>query len=118
MARTPVGHVGGLVDIQVNYLYLVGHCESACPCAPYNNKVEVNITLEQNHSCGPCQLDCKFGQLSIRRNVQYSLSKTASHLLLQAQRRDLANTLVIGLYPGPLGTEIVDNMVRVMMLLL
>jgi NAD(P)-dependent dehydrogenase (short-subunit alcohol dehydrogenase family) len=31
----------------------------------------------------------------------YSASRAASHSLTQAQRRDLKNTLVVGVYPGP-----------------
>lgn len=40
----------------------------------------------------------------------YSASKAASHSLTQAQRRDLKNTLVIGVYPGPIDTAMADGM--------
>lgn len=39
----------------------------------------------------------------------YSASKAASHSLTQAQRRDLKNTLVIGVYPGPIDTDALDG---------
>ena len=35
----------------------------------------------------------------------YSASKAAAHSLTQAQRRDFKNTLVIGVYPGPIDTD-------------
>eukprot|EP00522_Entomoneis_paludosa_P012631 CAMPEP_0172461730 /NCGR_PEP_ID=MMETSP1065-20121228/41563_1 /TAXON_ID=265537 /ORGANISM="Amphiprora paludosa, Strain CCMP125" /LENGTH=207 /DNA_ID=CAMNT_0013217153 /DNA_START=180 /DNA_END=799 /DNA_ORIENTATION=+ len=35
----------------------------------------------------------------------YSASKAAAHSLTQAQRRDLPESLVIGVYPGPIDTE-------------
>ena len=39
----------------------------------------------------------------------YSASKAASHSLTQAQRRDLKNSLVIGVYPGPIDTDMADG---------
>jgi len=39
----------------------------------------------------------------------YSASKAASHSLTQAQRRDLKNTLVVGVYPGPIDTDMADG---------
>ena len=39
----------------------------------------------------------------------YSASKAAAHSLTQAQRRDLKNTLVIGVYPGPIDTDMADG---------
>jgi NAD(P)-dependent dehydrogenase (short-subunit alcohol dehydrogenase family) len=39
----------------------------------------------------------------------YSASKAAAHSLTQAQRRDLSNTLVIGVYPGPIDTDMADG---------
>ena len=39
----------------------------------------------------------------------YSASKAAAHSLTQAQRRDLKNTLVIGVYPGPIDTDMIDG---------
>jgi short-subunit dehydrogenase len=35
----------------------------------------------------------------------YSVSKAAAHSLTQAQRRDLPSTLVVGVYPGPIETD-------------
>jgi NAD(P)-dependent dehydrogenase (short-subunit alcohol dehydrogenase family) len=40
----------------------------------------------------------------------YSASKAAAHSLTQAQRRDLLNTLVIGVYPGPIDTDMGDEL--------
>ena len=40
----------------------------------------------------------------------YSASKAASHSLTQAQRRDLPNSLVIGVYPGPIDTDLAVNL--------
>ena len=40
----------------------------------------------------------------------YSASKAAAHSLTQAQRRDLKNTLVIGVYPGPIDTAMADGL--------
>jgi NAD(P)-dependent dehydrogenase (short-subunit alcohol dehydrogenase family) len=39
----------------------------------------------------------------------YSASKAASHSLTQAQRRDLSNSLVIGVYPGPIDTAMAED---------
>jgi NAD(P)-dependent dehydrogenase (short-subunit alcohol dehydrogenase family) len=41
----------------------------------------------------------------------YSASKAAAHSLTQAQRRDLGNTtLVVGVYPGPIETDMSDGL--------
>jgi NAD(P)-dependent dehydrogenase (short-subunit alcohol dehydrogenase family) len=40
----------------------------------------------------------------------YSASKAAAHSLTQAQRRDLKDTLVIGVYPGPIDTDMADGL--------
>jgi NAD(P)-dependent dehydrogenase (short-subunit alcohol dehydrogenase family) len=37
--------------------------------------------------------------------ASYSASKAAAHSLTQAQRRELPNSLVIGVYPGPIDTD-------------
>lgn len=44
----------------------------------------------------------------------YSASKAACHSLTQAQRRDFPDSLVIGVYPGPIDTDMADgfNMVK------
>ena len=39
----------------------------------------------------------------------YSASKAASHSLTQAQRRDLPSTLVVGVYPGPIDTDLAED---------
>jgi short-subunit dehydrogenase len=39
----------------------------------------------------------------------YSASKAAAHSLTQAQRRDLSNSLVIGVYPGPIDTAMAED---------
>jgi len=39
----------------------------------------------------------------------YSASKAATHSLTQAQRRDLKNSMVVGVYPGPIDTEMAKN---------
>ena len=39
----------------------------------------------------------------------YSASKAAVHSLTQAQRRDFANTLVVGVYPGPIDTAMAED---------
>lgn len=40
----------------------------------------------------------------------YSASKAAMHSLTQAQRRDLAGSLVIGVYPGPIDTAMAEDL--------
>eukprot|EP00540_Astrosyne_radiata_P022861 CAMPEP_0116867372 /NCGR_PEP_ID=MMETSP0418-20121206/26580_1 /TAXON_ID=1158023 /ORGANISM="Astrosyne radiata, Strain 13vi08-1A" /LENGTH=238 /DNA_ID=CAMNT_0004503175 /DNA_START=611 /DNA_END=1323 /DNA_ORIENTATION=+ len=41
----------------------------------------------------------------------YSMSKAASHSLTQAQRRELADsTVVVGVYPGPIDTDMADDL--------
>jgi NAD(P)-dependent dehydrogenase (short-subunit alcohol dehydrogenase family) len=39
----------------------------------------------------------------------YVASKAAAHSLTQAQRRDFSNSLVIGVYPGPVDTAMTDG---------
>lgn len=39
----------------------------------------------------------------------YSASKAAAHSLTQAQRRDLSESLVIGVYPGPIDTDMAEG---------
>jgi NAD(P)-dependent dehydrogenase (short-subunit alcohol dehydrogenase family) len=39
----------------------------------------------------------------------YSASKAATHSLTQAQRRDLSKSLVVGVYPGPIDTDMADG---------
>jgi NAD(P)-dependent dehydrogenase (short-subunit alcohol dehydrogenase family) len=40
----------------------------------------------------------------------YSASKAALHSLTAAQRRDLKNSLVVGLYPGPIDTDMARDL--------
>jgi short-subunit dehydrogenase len=39
----------------------------------------------------------------------YSVTKAAAHSLTQAQRRDLPNSLVVGVYPGPIDTDMTKD---------
>jgi NAD(P)-dependent dehydrogenase (short-subunit alcohol dehydrogenase family) len=39
----------------------------------------------------------------------YSASKAAAHSITQAQRRDIPNSLVIGVYPGPIDTDMAKD---------
>jgi NAD(P)-dependent dehydrogenase (short-subunit alcohol dehydrogenase family) len=39
----------------------------------------------------------------------YGAAKAAAHALTQAQRRDLSNSLVIGVYPGPIDTNMIKH---------
>jgi NAD(P)-dependent dehydrogenase (short-subunit alcohol dehydrogenase family) len=41
--------------------------------------------------------------------ASYSASKAAAHSLTQAQRRELPNSLVIGVYPGPIDTDMAKD---------
>jgi NAD(P)-dependent dehydrogenase (short-subunit alcohol dehydrogenase family) len=40
----------------------------------------------------------------------YSASKAAAHSLTQAQRRDLPGSLVVGVYPGPVDTDMAKDL--------
>jgi NAD(P)-dependent dehydrogenase (short-subunit alcohol dehydrogenase family) len=40
----------------------------------------------------------------------YSASKAAAHSLTQAQRRDLPHSLVVGVYPGPIDTDMAKDL--------
>jgi NAD(P)-dependent dehydrogenase (short-subunit alcohol dehydrogenase family) len=40
----------------------------------------------------------------------YSASKAAAHSLTQAQRRELPNSLVVGVYPGPVATDMIKDL--------
>jgi NAD(P)-dependent dehydrogenase (short-subunit alcohol dehydrogenase family) len=40
----------------------------------------------------------------------YSASKAAAHSLTQAQRRDLPSALVVGVYPGPIDTDMAKDL--------
>jgi short-subunit dehydrogenase len=39
----------------------------------------------------------------------YSVTKAAAHSLTQAQRRELPNSLVVGVYPGPIDTDMAKD---------
>jgi NAD(P)-dependent dehydrogenase (short-subunit alcohol dehydrogenase family) len=47
--------------------------------------------------------------ISMPGGATYSASKAAAHSLTQAQRRDLPNSLVVGVYPGPIDTDMSDR---------
>jgi NAD(P)-dependent dehydrogenase (short-subunit alcohol dehydrogenase family) len=41
----------------------------------------------------------------------YGATKAAAHALTQVQRRDLFNSLVIGVYPGPIDTDMANGLI-------
>ena len=45
------------------------------------------------------------GIINMPFSATYSASKAAAHSLTQAQRRELKETLVVGVYPGPVETD-------------
>jgi short-subunit dehydrogenase len=45
------------------------------------------------------------GLVNFPAGATYSATKAAAHSLTQAQRRDLPNSLVVGVYPGPIDTD-------------
>ena len=47
--------------------------------------------------------------LSAPTGASYSASKAANHSITQAQRRDLPNTFVVGVYPGIIDTDMVEH---------
>jgi short-subunit dehydrogenase len=45
------------------------------------------------------------GLVNFPAGATYSATKAAAHSLTQAQRRDLPSSLVVGVYPGPIDTD-------------
>jgi NAD(P)-dependent dehydrogenase (short-subunit alcohol dehydrogenase family) len=100
-------------EIAINYIAPLSIVQSFAPFL--NSKTERSSTTATS-SCVAKQASGAIVNInSIASLVNfpgaatYSASKAASHSLTQAQRRDLPHFLVIGVYPGPIDTDMAEN---------
>jgi len=85
-------------ELQINYI------------APLRVTQSFAGTLAENGNAGVVNLASIASLINFPGFSTYSASKAAAHSLTQAQRRDFgAKTLVVGVYPGPIDTDMAEN---------
>ena len=100
-----LGDIGRIqMEMAVNYIGPLSIIQSF---APFLNK---NESTTSSKGSAIVNLNSISSLINFPGVATYSASKAASHSLTQAQRRDLPNSLVIGVYPGPINTEMAVNM--------
>jgi NAD(P)-dependent dehydrogenase (short-subunit alcohol dehydrogenase family) len=92
-------------EIAINYIAPLSIVQSF---APSLNKTESTSTSSKASAI--VNLNSIASLVNFPGAGTYSASKAASHSLTQAQRRDLPNCLVIGVYPGPIDTDLAVNL--------
>jgi short-subunit dehydrogenase len=90
-------------EIAINYIAPLAIVQSF---APVLNKIE---STTSSKASAIINLNSISSLVNIPQCGTYSASKAASHSLTQAQRRDLPNSLVIGVYPGPIDTYMTEG---------
>lgn len=90
---------GARLEMDVNYF------------GPMHLTREFAPVLAQNGGGAVVNINSISSHMNFPLGGTYSASKAAAHSLTQAQRRDLAphGTHVIGVYPGPIDTEMADD---------
>ena len=95
----PLGDVGAAaLEMRVNYTAPMLITKSFAPViAQHAKSAVVNVNSIASF-------------VNFPQGTTYAASKAASHSLTQAQRRELASagTLVVGVYPGPIDTDMAD----------
>jgi NAD(P)-dependent dehydrogenase (short-subunit alcohol dehydrogenase family) len=93
-----------LTEIQVNYIAPMAIGKSFAP-------VFANLkgTEEESRPSAFVNINSIASFVNFPIAGTYSASKAAAHSLTQAQRRDLNNSLVIGVYPGPIDTAMAED---------
>ena len=86
-------------EIAVNYIAPLSVVKSFAPVLQKNTNTTAVVNVNSIASL-----------VNFPQGGTYSASKAAAHSLTQAQRRDLPNSLVIGVYPGPIDTDMAQNL--------
>jgi NAD(P)-dependent dehydrogenase (short-subunit alcohol dehydrogenase family) len=101
-----LGDIGKVqMEMAINYIGPLSIIQSF---APFLNKTE-STTSTSSKGSAIVNLNSISSLVNFPGVATYSASKAASHSLIQAQRRDLPNSLVIGAYPGPIDTDLAIN---------
>jgi NAD(P)-dependent dehydrogenase (short-subunit alcohol dehydrogenase family) len=104
-ATSSLGDIGMVQkEIAINYIAPLSIVQSF---APSLDKTE---STTSSKASAIVNLNSIASLVNFPAAATYSASKAASHSLTQAQRRDLPNSLVIGVYPGPIDTDMAENM--------
>jgi len=85
-------------EIEVNYF---------APLAIVRSFADI---LKQSKSSGVVNINSIASLINFPAGGTYSASKAAEHSLTQAQRRELPTTLVVGVYPGPIDTDMAKDL--------
>jgi NAD(P)-dependent dehydrogenase (short-subunit alcohol dehydrogenase family) len=93
-----------LTEIQVNYIAPMAIGKSFAPVFANLKRAEEEIKPSALVNINSIASFVNFPVAGT-----YSASKAAAHSLTQAQRRDLNNSLVIGVYPGPIDTAMAED---------
>jgi NAD(P)-dependent dehydrogenase (short-subunit alcohol dehydrogenase family) len=106
MARmSSLGDIGMIQkEIAINYIAPLSIIQSF---APFLSKTESTTSAKGS---AIVNINSIASLVNFNGLATYSASKAASHSLTQAQRRDLPNCLVIGVYPGPIDTDMAENL--------
>jgi NAD(P)-dependent dehydrogenase (short-subunit alcohol dehydrogenase family) len=91
-----------LLEIKVNYIAPMAIGKSF---APIFFKLKGDLVNDDVKASALVNINSITSFVNFPLFATYSASKAASHSLTQAQRRDLKDTLVIGVYPGPIDTD-------------
>jgi NAD(P)-dependent dehydrogenase (short-subunit alcohol dehydrogenase family) len=91
-------------EIEVNYIAPMAIVKSF---APILEKVEG--VSNDSKPTAVVNINSIGGFVNLSLTGTYSASKSASHSLTQAQRCDLPDSLVVGVYPGPIDTDMGEN---------
>jgi NAD(P)-dependent dehydrogenase (short-subunit alcohol dehydrogenase family) len=91
-------------EIAINYIAPLSIIQSF---APFLNKTE---STTSSKASAVVNLNSISSLVNFPGVATYSASKAASHSLTQAQRRDFPKSLVIGVYAGPIDTDLAVNL--------
>jgi NAD(P)-dependent dehydrogenase (short-subunit alcohol dehydrogenase family) len=94
-----------LTELQINYIapLAIGQSFARVFANLKANDVDTKPSALVNINSIASFVNMPFG-------ATYSASKAAAHSLTQAQRRDLKTSLVIGVYPGPIDTDMTKSL--------
>lgn len=92
-------------EIAVNYIAPLAIVRSFAPVFQ-----EVRETSPETKATAIVNLNSIASIVNFAVAGTYSASKAAEHSLTQAQRRDLPKSLVVGVYPGPIDTDMAEDL--------
>jgi NAD(P)-dependent dehydrogenase (short-subunit alcohol dehydrogenase family) len=93
-------------EIAISYIVPLSIVQSFAPSL--NSKTESTSTSSKASAI--VNLNSIASLVNFPGAATHSASKAVSHSLTQAQRSDLPNCLVIGVYPGPIDTDLAVNL--------